>query len=157
MNFNENEHPRDKDGKFTDGAGEGSAAKIRRVEKKHFPHLTEGGESGTIKLPDMYVGRSLGAKARDFVVFDSSKEYMVVEGTHIQNVVAFAGAGCKKKLHFLTHERLLDSYGGKRASWRHCKGIALLDDNGIHRKAEIHWFEEPSIGVPEAWIKEWLE
>ena len=51
MSFNENEHPRDKDGKFTDGAGEGSAAKIRRVEKKHFPHLphlTSDGDGGKI-------------------------------------------------------------------------------------------------------------
>lgn len=48
MEFREEDHPRDGDGKFTDGTGEGSAAKIGRVEKKHFPHLTGSGESGKI-------------------------------------------------------------------------------------------------------------
>ena len=137
-----------KDGKFSDGTGESSATRLKRIEEKYFPHLrkspilTNKGDNDTIKLPDIYIGRSVGAKARDFVVFDGENEYRVVEGTHIQNIVAFAGYGCTKSLHFLTLERLME-YGGNRRKWRRCKGIALLDDNGIYRKADIHWFEKP--------------
>ena len=62
MGFNENEHPRDKDGKFTDGTGEGSAAKIRRVEKKHFPHLTGDGDGGKMGADEKTIsGATSGA------------------------------------------------------------------------------------------------
>ena len=108
MSFNESEHPRDKHGKFTDGGQESSDERIKRIREKHFPHLTEEREGDTIRLSDVYIGKSLGAKAKDFVIFDGDKEYKVVEGTHIQNVVAFAGHGCKKPLHFLTLERLME-------------------------------------------------
>ena len=41
MAWNESEHPRDKDGKFTNGAPESSEARLRRIREKYFPHLTE--------------------------------------------------------------------------------------------------------------------
>ena len=41
MAWNESEHPRDEDGKFTNGAPESSAERLKRVKEKYFPHLTE--------------------------------------------------------------------------------------------------------------------
>lgn len=50
LTFNENDHPRDKDGKFTDGSQESSADRINRIQEKHFPHLTEEREGVRISL-----------------------------------------------------------------------------------------------------------
>lgn len=72
MAWSENEHPRDKDGKFTDGSQQSSADRIKRIREKHFPHLTEGREGDTISLPDIYIGKSLGAKAKNYDVLDLS-------------------------------------------------------------------------------------
>ena len=97
MSFNENEHPRDEDGKFTDGAGEGSAAKIRRAEEKAFPDrfkktgqtpdekavLTKKLLSGMIRIPltffsrtpEEQFGKKVGKHAKDFGLDPSQKEH----------------------------------------------------------------------------------
>ena len=50
MAWSENEHPRDKEGKFTDGSQQSSADRIKRIREKHFPHLTEEREGVRISL-----------------------------------------------------------------------------------------------------------
>lgn len=41
MSFKESEHPRDADGKFTDGASSGGEKSLEEIAKDIFPHLTE--------------------------------------------------------------------------------------------------------------------
>ena len=48
MTFREEDHPRDENGRFTDGKAESSAARLKRVWEKHFPHLTEGKKRGKL-------------------------------------------------------------------------------------------------------------
>ena len=50
MTFREEGHPRDENGRFTDGKAESSAERLRRVWEKHFPHLTEERERVRISL-----------------------------------------------------------------------------------------------------------
>jgi len=53
MSFDESKHPRDDDGKFTDGTAESSADRLKRIREKYFSHLTEGQERGIISLRNM--------------------------------------------------------------------------------------------------------
>ena len=50
MTFREEDHPRDENGRFTDGKTERSADCLKRVWEKHFPHLTEGKKMFKISL-----------------------------------------------------------------------------------------------------------
>jgi hypothetical protein len=51
-------------------------------------------------------------------------------------------------------DRLVDAYGGRAASWRKLKGIALIRlENGETRRAELHWYEAHGIGKKEFKIK----
>jgi hypothetical protein len=51
--------------------------------------------------------------------------------------------------------RLQDTYG--RGRWRKMKGIALVQlENGIIRKAELHWYEAHGIGRKEIKRKKYL-
>ena len=95
MAWNESEHPRDKDGKFTNGAPESSEARRRRIREKYFPHLrkrstSEGSKqyltkkqnSDKLKLslnffartPEEQFGKKVGKHAKDFGLDPSKTE-----------------------------------------------------------------------------------
>ena len=172
MAFNENEHPRDEDGKFTDGASGGEEKSLEDIAREIFPHLrseknikkknvtkttlTASETNDIIKLPDIQIGRSLGAKARNWDVLDraTGKHYKFVEGTHLQNVEVFAGGRSKtpyKKAYVYAQK------GGRVEDWEHVKGIGWLDTEEGHRKAEIHWSQCAGFGKHDFFVKEWLD
>ncbi len=107
----------------------------------------------------LFVGRSLGAKGKNYLVFDpvSKRHYPFVEGTRIQNPKVFAGKGGVKPLRPEVVEGLCEQIGGKPSEWQHCKGFGILDCDGKDREAEIHWFQESSVGKHRFKVKEWLD
>lgn len=103
------------------------------------------------------IGRSVGAKAKNYVVVDKStgEEYYFVEGTRTQNAQVFAGKGGVKPLHEEVAQGLAAEFGGKPEDWQHCKGKGWLDVDGEAVKAEVHWFQNGSEKVKFK-VKRWL-
>lgn len=73
--------------------------------------------------------------------------------TKMEDVEVFAGAGSKKELRVKQH--LANNYGGDPEKWAHVKGRGYLDIDGNPKKAMIHWFEEPDVGIVEMFMKGW--
>ena len=109
------------------------------------------------KIKDLEIGRSIGAKAKNYVVVDKStgEEYYFSEGTRLQNSQAFAGKGCTKPLNEEAARGLAVEFGGKPEDWQHCKAKGWLNVNGEQIKAEVHWFQNGREKVKFK-VKEWL-
>lgn len=84
---------------------------------------------------------------------ETGEEFNFVEGTKIQNTKVFAGKGTKTPLHEGVAEGLSEQLGGKAEKWQHCKGDGIIDYYGEHRKTEIHWFQEETVGKEKFKIK----
>lgn len=136
------------------------AAKTVEKEAAKTPKaLEKSGENGIIKLPDIQIGRSLGAKAKNYDIVDlaTGEFFHFAEGTRIQNVEVFAGMGVKTQLREAVREGLAKEFGGDPLKWQHAKGIGVLDYYGEEVKAEVHWFQEETVGKVKFKVKEWLE
>lgn len=116
-------------------------------------------ESSTIPIDEIQIGRSVGAKAKNYDIFDpeTGEIFHFVEGTRIQNAEVFAGKGTRKKLHEGVPEGLSAQIGGEPENWQHAKGFGVVDYYGEARDAEVHWFQESSIGKVKFKIKRWLD
>ncbi len=127
--------------------------------------LTIGSKTTNSQLPvflnhkTFRIGRSLGAAALNYNVKDSHSgaSFKFIEGTEIHYVQTFAGHGVRNKLRSKTLAGLVSEYGGRPKNWMHVKGIGTLDFYGRPRKAEVHWFEEKSVGKVKFKVKVWLE
>lgn len=117
------------------------------------------GNDDIIKVKDTLIGRSLGAKAKNYDVEDpaTGEIFNFVEGTKIQNSEIFAGYTTKKPLKEEVTHGLTEIYGGTESKWQHCKGNGVLDVYGEETRAEVHWFQEESVGKVKFKVKEWLE
>ena len=148
LRFNPNHDDR---GRFASGGGgsSGGGKAAKKVDKSEKPDI--------IKLKDIEVGKSLGAKAKNYEILDpSTGEYFkFAEGTKIQNAEVFAGKGCKKALDKAVAEGLEKQIGGKADNWQHAKGHGIIDYYGEERPAEVHWFQEKTVGKHKFKIKRW--
>lgn len=105
-------------------------------------------------LRDTHIGRSLGAKVKNYEIYFNGKTYHVLEGTSITNNQIFAGKGQNRAID--DSYRLEKRYGVPASEWVKVKGIAIIDVDGKGEKAEIHWYEAIGHGKEEMKIKEWL-
>lgn len=112
---------------------------------------------GNMKLDDIQIHRSVGAKAKNYDVMDlqTGEKFHFVEGTKIQDVEVFAGKGVKTP--YRNALKFVNKYGGKEKDWQHVKGKGVLDYYGEERRAEVHWSRCIGIGDHEFFIKRWLE
>lgn len=107
--------------------------------------LLKSSKDGNIKEKDILIHKSLGAKARNYDVRLPSGEYTgFTEGTRITNVKTIAGKGKERKIDEV--DILVEKYGGSAEEWQKKKGIGYLDYENESYKAEIHWYEEPTVG-----------
>ena len=83
--------------------------------------------------------------------------YSLAHGSRLQNVKIFAGKGGTKPLREAVVEGLSVEFGGRPENWQHAKGIGALDADGEEVLAEIHWFQEETVGRVKFKVKEWLE
>ncbi len=111
---------------------------------------TKAKNTDTIHIKDIIIHKSVGAKARNYKVIDKSSgiEYEFAPGTRIQNAEVFAGKGTKHPLHEGVAEGLTEQYGGTAGKWQHAKGFGVLMDmeTGEEFRAEVHWFQEETVG-----------
>lgn len=112
----------------------------------------------TLPQGDLVIGRSLGAKALNYDIKDprTGKTYHFVEGTTISGVEVFAGKGVRSKLRPKVTAGLVERYGGRPKNWQHVKGFGTIEKGGHYITAEVHWFQESSVGRCEFKVKRWL-
>ena len=103
-------------------------------------------KSDIIKLEDFTIGRSLGSKAKNYDIKLPNNEIVhLTEGSRVTNVQVIAGKGRKREIDIV--QTLLTKYPGtKESEWQKVKGIGYVDFHGESYKAELHWYQEPSIG-----------
>ena len=133
--------------------------KYQKRRRNRNKTLDNSSKSGTIKLDDILIGRSVGAKALNYDILDpaTGEYYQFAEGSKIQDAQVFAGKGCKKPLKEEVAKGLAEQIGGKASDWQHCKGVGVVDCKGDEVKAEVHWFQEKTVGKHKFKIKEWLD
>jgi hypothetical protein len=102
--------------------------------------------------PDTILGKSVGAKAKNYEIITPEGEiFNLAEGSRITHVNIIAGYGRNRQIDIL--DRLVDNYGGNPQKWTKCKGFGYIDVNGENMLAEVHWYEEPSVGRVKFKIK----
>ena len=95
------------------------------------------------------VGSSISS-IRDKV---TGKTLNAVEGEPITNRATLAGT--KGKPPVKQAQNLTRQYGGTAENWTKRTQDMTIDDNGVHRRAEVHYFHEPSVGAVDVKIKDW--
>lgn len=130
--------------------------RVLAIVDEYFKKPLENSVNGsTIKLPDIQIGRSLGAKLKDYAVLDleTGEYFTFVEGSKLQNVEVFAGKGTKKELRIAG--KYAERYGGNPEDWQHVKGHGILDTDDGDRKAEVHWMQCEGYGKHDFFVKKW--
>lgn len=122
--------------------------------RKKYLSAVENSENGAImKLPDIQIGKSVGAKAKNYNISLPNREIVqLTEGTRVTNVRVIAGKGRNREIDEMPI--LLIRYPGtSEVEWQKAKGIGYIDYNGESYKAELHWYQEPSVGRVEWKVK----
>lgn len=121
--------------------------------------LSKGEKPATISLSDQPIYRSVGAKARNYDIQDpqTGEVHRFAEGTKIQDRTVFAGYGTRNPLHDGVADGLATQFGGVPERWQKAKGEGVIDYKGENVRAEVHWFQEETVGQVRHKIKEWLE
>lgn len=149
----------DRLGAWVDGGEDAELDAAFGEWKAGKPALTRLDARGTMKLPDVEILRSLGAKSKNYDIYDpaTGDYYRFKEGSRIQNREVFAGYGSRTSLHDGVAEGLSEQCGGDARKWQHVKGFATLDTQDGDRKAEVHWFANEDIGQVKHRVKRWLD
>lgn len=87
----------------------------------------------------------------------TGETFYLIKGSRITDTQVFAGKGSKHKLNPEVANGLSEQIGGSPSEWQHCKGKGIIDYYGEERLAEIHWFQEKTVGKHKFKIKHWLE
>ena len=121
--------------------------------------VENNGKHDKIQIRDIFIHKSIGAKSRNYDILDpaTGEIFHFAEGTRIQNSEVFAGKGVRKPLHEGVAEGLAEQCGGTPEKWQHCKGDGIIDWYGEERPAEVHWFQEETVGKVKFKVKEWLD
>lgn len=120
------------------------------MEPRANPYHDEKGRFASagsdILLPDIQIGRSVGAKFKNYDIELPNKEIVhLEEGSRITNIQLIAGKGRNRQIDELPV--LLEKFPGSKASeWTKKKGIGFVVFKGENYKVELHWYEEPSAG-----------
>ena len=114
-----------------------------RSEERAGGARAQGG-AGDVE-PEILIGKSVGAKAKNYdIVAPDGETFKLTEGSRITDVKVIAGDGRVRKIDVV--DKLVDEYGGNPLKWKKCKGYGNIDVSGEDFLAELHWYEEPSVG-----------
>ena len=107
--------------------------------------LTNNANSDKIKAEEIRIHKSVGAKARNYDIELPNKEIVhLTEGTRITEIETIAGKGRNRQIDEI--DILLEKYGGSELEWQKKKGKGYVDYDGESYLAELHWYEEPTVG-----------
>jgi len=78
----------------------------------------------------------------------------VAPETLVTEVEVFAGRSTSTP--FRKARSYAAEFGGAPSQWQHTKGYArVYDGAGVAKRANVHWFEEPTTGVVRPYVKGW--
>lgn len=107
--------------------------------------LTNNANSDKVDSEDIVVGKSVGAKAKNYDIELPNKEIVhLTEGTRVTNIKTIAGKGRDRQIDEI--DTLIANWGGSESEWQKKKGLGYVDYNGESYHAELHWYEEPTAG-----------
>ena len=107
--------------------------------------LTNSSKNDKIQSPDIQVGKSVGAKAKNYDIELPNNEIVhLTEGTRITNIETIAGKGRERQIDEI--DILIEQFGGSASEWQKKKGLGYVDYDGESYHAELHWYEEPTVG-----------
>ncbi len=160
--WNEKDHPRDTDGRFTEKGSEEIISAVSTTRKITYRQNTPYWRimedefrkdlPERIKLPDETLPRSVGAKWANYQINMGDGTFATFqEGSKLQDKEVFAGKGCRRVID--EEDRLIRQYGGKRGQWKKVKAKATIVSNGKTYTENVHWYEEDSVGKVEFKIK----
>lgn len=128
---------------------------FKAVKNKSIDNISKSGiikEDDVVKLYDKN-GKYLRSIPCPDVRLPDDTMSIITKGANITDVEVFAGKGTNSILRVKNH--LENNYGGKADDWQHSKGHALVDTPKGPQKANVHWFEEETVGVVEMFVKGW--
>ena len=108
----------------------------------------------------IHIGRSVGAKARNYTVNFFGKETRFVEGSDIIEKRNFAGKDSEPFRELRVRHILADKYGGDPEDWKHLAGEGWIFEpvTGKIGHAEVHWMQNDEIERYEDFVfKNWLK
>lgn len=134
-----------------------AAETLENTTKSGIMEAYKSATANTLKLPDIQIGKSVGAKAKNYEVMDlaTGEMFHFVEGTSLKDVEVFAGKGLKKV--YENAHKYANKFGGKVEDWQHAKGKGWLDTPDGERFAEVHWSQCDGIGKHDFFVKRWLD
>lgn len=135
----------------------GRTKRLDRTQVFDYNKSIAGKAKSAARKYEISIGRSLGAKSKNYDILEpNTGEYFhFVEGSKVQDTQVFAGKGSKRRLHPGVAEGLSEQLGGKSENWQHVKGHGIIDYYGEDRPAEVHWFQEESVGKVKFKVKRW--
>ena len=144
--FDESKHPRDEKGRFS-VKGKSKRKQALEALRKIKPLV--------ICLPDEEFPKSVGAMWKNHeIIMPDGTIAKFAEGSKLQNKQIFAGYGTRTPIRDI--ERLNIQYGTSSKKWKKVKANALIINNGEEIDAEVHWYEEETIGKVELKFKKYL-
>lgn len=120
--------------------------------------LTSGGKSGNLNSSQKVIGKNggtLDAEDMPGVLVKGYGKCSLVSGSKVDKIYNFAGKGTNHKVNI--ESGLIKRFGGKPGEWQHTTGNGEINYNGTSRKAEIHWFQEASVGIKLPRVKRWIK
>lgn len=126
-------------------------------KQRYWDYIDKSGENGIIKSNISYrtteSGKTIATRTikGEYGVKLPDGSFSPIKNPIFDKYEVFAGKGSDKKLR--VRDFLVENYGGKSEEWFHAKGYT--DENGVTRKANVHWFEEETVGIKEIYIKGW--
>lgn len=129
-------------------------------KQKYWDYIDNSGGSGIIKSNISYrtteSGKTIATRTitGEYGVKLPDGSFSPIKNPVFDKYEVFAGKGSDKELR--VRDFLVENYGGKSEEWFHAKGYTdITDDSGTTRKANVHWFEEETVGIKEIYIKGW--
>lgn len=129
-------------------------------KQKYWDYIDKSGESGIIKSNISY--RTTDSR-KTIATRTIAGEYEVklpdgsispIKNPIFDKYEVFAGKGSNKELR--VRNFLTENYGGNSNEWFHAKGYTdVTDESGTTKKANVHWFEEETVGIRELFVKGW--
>jgi hypothetical protein len=133
--------------------------KVYRLNRsKHSQAEREEENVSSSQENRQYIGKSLGAKAKNYDIYDPQSGYYVhlAEDTYITQPKNHVMAGKGRDRQIDCIDWLVDKYGGDALEWTKEKGFgSVVDSYGETHEVELHWYQEPSVGKVEMKIKRW--
>lgn len=118
--------------------------------------LTSRAKSGKLQSSQKVIGKNGGTlRAEDMPQIDLGNGSVgaAEPGSLVTRIFNFAGTGAKTTLR--VEPSLIVRYGGKAGQWQHTTGDVQMRVNGQLKTAEVHWFQEPTVGIVKPLVKRW--